>query len=568
VDEKQDLSAFPEDASVVTPSGRRRDAVGCYVLGTAGEAAGLISRRSHLQSLEEELDKLFREEKLQQNELDELSRRREHYEIRRSDLARQIMKIENFMADRSSDLNVLSQERSLLESRDKRLEERRQGLEGEIGTLNQQRGLRQGQLNVLGREIPSLEEQQGKLQDEKEASRKQQEVLREQLVNARLSHNRLESDRERMQTTRLQFRANLDESMQDIERLSLETSKAEEQLEILEKDSNQARQSMEVLFDEKRRREEALNHVRQRRSVVEEKKKIIDVDITELLPQVNAIQKELSQHQMDEQEASLKLSTLLTRIREDYQIDIAHYQVDKELLENVDLEIWRKDCKELKQNMDRLGAVNLEALQEETELDAHYAFLNLQEKDLRLAIKRLEEVVEKIDTRARKLFLTTFELVREHFKVTFRQLFGGGRADLKFEENEEDVLESGIEITACPPGKEPRSISLLSGGEKTMTAVALLFAVFKSRPSPFCILDEVDAALDESNIDRWLAMLDKYKQITQFLVITHSKRTMREASMIYGVTMQEPGVSCKLSMKFEEIDRNEDFTSLPDNKVA
>ena len=142
-----------------------------------------------------------------------------------------------------------------------------------------------------------------------------------------------------------------------------------------------------------------------------------------------------------------------------------------------------------------------------------------------------------------------FEQVRLNFQEIFRKLFGGGRADI-FLENPEDLLESGVEIVARPPGKETRTISLLSGGEKTMTAIALLFAVFKSKPSPFCILDEVDAALDEANNERFNVILRQFQQQSQFIVITHSKRTMSIADMLYGITMQTQGISKKISVQF------------------
>jgi chromosome segregation protein len=147
--------------------------------------------------------------------------------------------------------------------------------------------------------------------------------------------------------------------------------------------------------------------------------------------------------------------------------------------------------------------------------------------------------------------METFDAVRGHFQELFRKLFGGGQADVILEE-ESDVLESGIEIIARPPGKELRSISLLSGGEKTLAAAALLLAIFRSKPSPFCILDEVDAALDEGNIGRFTAVLREFLDRSQFIIITHSKRTMAFADVLYGVTMQESGISRRMSIRFED----------------
>jgi len=153
------------------------------------------------------------------------------------------------------------------------------------------------------------------------------------------------------------------------------------------------------------------------------------------------------------------------------------------------------------------------------------------------------------------MFLESFEAIRSQFQEMFRKLFGGGEGDVIMEDDS-DPLECGIEIVARPPGKQLRSISLLSGGEKTMTAVGLLLAIFKSRPSPFCILDEVDAALDEANIDRFASVVKDFRNKTQFIVITHRKRTMTAADRIFGVTMEEAGISKKLTVRFEDVGEN------------
>jgi chromosome segregation protein len=163
----------------------------------------------------------------------------------------------------------------------------------------------------------------------------------------------------------------------------------------------------------------------------------------------------------------------------------------------------------------------------------------------------LAALIEQLDDQSRTRFTEAFESIRENFHELFRKLFGGGKADILLEEPEQP-LECGIEIIARPPGKEPQSISLLSGGEKTLTAVALLLAVFKSKPSPFAILDEVDAALDESNIDRFNTVVNEFLSRSQFIVITHNKRTMQCADVLYGITMEEPGVSKRMSVRFDD----------------
>ena len=206
---------------------------------------------------------------------------------------------------------------------------------------------------------------------------------------------------------------------------------------------------------------------------------------------------------------------------------------------------------ELRDKLDSMGPVNIDAIQEFDDLLDRQTFLDEQFTDLTKSKEELLEVIKKINATTTVLFAETFLKIRDNFRETFKELFAGGKADLVLM-NEGDPLESGIEIIAKPPGKQLQSVSLLSGGERTMTAVALLFAIYMVKPSPFCILDEMDAPLDESNINRFLAMLDRFVQQSQFLVITHNKRTISRADVLYGVTMEEQGVSKLVSVKFTD----------------
>jgi chromosome segregation protein len=210
-----------------------------------------------------------------------------------------------------------------------------------------------------------------------------------------------------------------------------------------------------------------------------------------------------------------------------------------------------QEIAELRTKLSKLGSVNLESLQELTETETRASALQAQFDDLTSAQKSLQEIIGSINQDSRRLFTETFAAIRAHFQELFRKLFGGGMADVVLED-ESDVLECGIEINARPPGKELRSISLMSGGEKTLTAVALLLAIFRSKPSPFCLLDEVDAALDEANTARLAAVLREFMERSQFIVVTHHKRTMASADVLYGVTMQESGVSRQVAVRFED----------------
>src|SRR5262249_5370084 len=217
----------------------------------------------------------------------------------------------------------------------------------------------------------------------------------------------------------------------------------------------------------------------------------------------------------------------------------------------LDPAVANEEIAELRRKLSRLGSVNLDSLQELAELETRAGTLRSQSDDLTAAKRSLEEIIATINPDSRRLFTETFDAVRTHFQELFRKLFGGGMADVVLED-EGDILESGIEINARPPGKELRSISLMSGGEKTLTAVALLLAIFRSKPSPFCILDEVDAALDEANIGPFTGVLREFLDRSQFILITHSKKTMACADVLYGVTMQESGISRRVAVRFED----------------
>ena len=204
---------------------------------------------------------------------------------------------------------------------------------------------------------------------------------------------------------------------------------------------------------------------------------------------------------------------------------------------------------DLTERIEAMGPVNLDAIQEYDELEQRQIFLEKQNADLINSKAGLHAVIAKINRTTKELFADTFAKIRENFQMMFAELFGGGRANLMLMD-ESDPLESGIEIIAKPPGKQLQSISLLSGGERTMTAVSLLFAIYMVKPSPFCVLDEMDAPLDESNISRFIKILDRFVDQSQFVVITHNKRTISRADVLYGVTMEEHGVSKLVSVKF------------------
>lgn len=269
------------------------------------------------------------------------------------------------------------------------------------------------------------------------------------------------------------------------------------------------------------------------------------------------LHQQLSERELEANDLNHRREGLALRLREEHELDLVElYRDFKPPTEATEATAAQEEIAEVKRKMQRLGNVNPDSLQELRELEARAVNLQTQHSDLSAAKKSLDDIIDKINEESRALFAASFEAIRGHFQELFRKMFGGGMADVVLEDPD-DVLESGVDIVARPPGKELRSISLLSGGEKTLTAVALLLAIFRSKPSPFCLLDEVDAALDEANIGRFAAVLRDYLDLSQFIIITHAKKTMAAADVLYGVTMQESGISKRIAVRLEDFPDDE-----------
>ena len=245
----------------------------------------------------------------------------------------------------------------------------------------------------------------------------------------------------------------------------------------------------------------------------------------------------------------VKLDNLLNSLTE---YSITYEKAKENYALDIDISVARNEVNKLKRKIKEIGIVNLTAPEEYEEVNDRYIFLNKQIKDLNEAENTLLEIIDKMDKIMINEFTNTFKIVSSNFSETFKELFKGGHAELKLTEPN-NILETGIDIVASPPGKKLTSISLLSGGEKTLTAISLLFAIIKSKPSPFCVLDEVEAALDEANVDTFGKYIQNLKEKSQFIIITHKKKTMEYADILYGITMQESGVSKLVSVKLEDI---------------
>ena len=273
------------------------------------------------------------------------------------------------------------------------------------------------------------------------------------------------------------------------------------------------------------------------------------------------LEKEIEGTKADLQRLGIQETELVTEIRstlrnfqEIHAQDLSQYELDMPEVEST------KELKtildQLKVDIRELGQVNLMASDQFKEAEKNFQFLNNQLNDLNIATKDLEKVSDEINTESSKLFLDTFNEIRNAFQFIFRRLFGGGRTEIKLS-NTDDVLNSGIDFYVQPPGKKLENIDLLSGGERSLTAVALLFAIFSVKPSPFCVLDEIDAALDDQNIDRLVELLLEFSEKSQFLVVTHNKKTASGASNLFGFTMEEKGVSKVVTLRLSSLIRNQ-----------
>ena len=311
----------------------------------------------------------------------------------------------------------------------------------------------------------------------------------------------------------------------------------------------------------------------------------VETGLREIRDSLNNLHERRAAHQVRESQLQMKIDHLVDHVQRRYHLDLRGFSPDETAFtKTLNAQLKRRDKTEngavvvaavedapepaeasqanidkmitdLTQQLDNMGPVNLDAVQEYDELEQRYQFLETQNNDLTTARRELLDVIARINSTTQALFAQTFAQVRGNFREMFAELFGGGRADLSLMD-ENDPLNCGIEITAKPPGKQLQSVSLLSGGERTMTAVALLFAIYMVRPSPFCVLDEMDAALDETNINRFIRVLERFVAQSQFIIITHNKRTIARADVIYGVTMEERGISKLVGMKLSERPEN------------
>jgi len=320
-------------------------------------------------------------------------------------------------------------------------------------------------------------------------------------------------------------------------------------VDLLKEEISQLNIQNEMLSKELNALNEETSTVERSRSDIIDKLSINELQLKEKEKEAESLRNQARDLDVKLTELSYKKNNLKDRILQAYKVDLETTHI--ELEDSVDWEAIKTQVVELKEKLEKMGPVNLVAIEEHKELEERSIFLTHQQEDLVNAKESLLKAIQKINKTTKELFIETFQKIQVEFKNFYKMLFGGGQAELVLID-EQDVLESGIEIIVRPPGKKLQNIMLLSGGEKALTAIALLFAIFKVKPSPFCVLDEIDAPLDESNVLRFSSVLKDFMKISQFIIITHNKRTIELADVMYGITMQERGVSKIVSVKFLE----------------
>jgi chromosome segregation protein len=409
-------------------------------------------------------------------------------------------------------------------------------------------------LSQLGDQSLQLAEALEQTEREQEEFETQNRELQIQLVDQRVAAARIEQRIDGLTLT-------LEQLLNDSQERHHHVQTAKDSLESLASRIFQTQNSIEVLRTELSEQEEQLIDLQHQRTAANETYESQKFQLQNIQHNRDSIQRQidkwtdrLATYQQEQNRIGQEIQSFVARYQNDYQIDLDSIELNP--LDDQDATLDRygleSQINNLRQEIQMAGSVNLEALEELEQLQSRYDTLSGHEKDLLETKATLTKTMQKIDADSQFLFVETLEKIRSNFQTLYRKSFGGGHADIVLE-NPEDP-ESGIEILATPPGKTTFSNNLLSGGEKALTAVSLIMAFFQHRPSPFCVLDEVDAPFDEANIGRFVSVLNEFLESTKFIIVSHSKKTMTAADMIYGITMQESGVSRQVSVKFEEVD--------------
>jgi chromosome segregation protein len=520
-----------------TLSGGRKTASGPLALKREAREVGLTlqAKQQQLDEVVTQSEELNREIGLLESELERLRGSQQAREKDRLALEHEMRKVAEDTNRANSRLSVarLELERLRLD-REKSLEQREQSQ----NAWEQREALRKEKEEALENERQELE----KLETESVALTEEHSALRAELAGLEERHR---GERSAMARLEAQFRETGERRRQiapEVERLGVERAHLlSDNIELDKKSAEIAAQVTEC--------EAEVNRLAIEETGMRESLRVGEEELKQIRTHVSEAQERKSQIEVDLVKRQAEMGYLDETSRKELNVAVAELASGDETLPDGDaLADTERLYMEVKNRIDALGPVNADALQEYQETQQRHDFLSVQRQDLLDSIRDTEKAIQEIDVVSREKFAEAFEAINNNFREGFTTLFGGGTGEMRLTD-QDNIAESGIDIVASPPGKKLQNVLLLSGGEKALAAVALLMAIFRYAPSPFCILDEVDAPLDEANIDRLTKLLKEMSAQTQFIVITHSKKTMEAAGALYGVTMQEPGISKLVSVK-------------------
>ncbi|NNC07100.1 chromosome segregation protein SMC [Corallococcus exiguus] len=465
----------------------------------------------------------------------------------------------------AEEVNLASQEKDLHKASEDlaRVRERLRSLEGEEGQLSQshtaltnEEESSRGEVAHGQADREAREERVRQYAGELEGLRQRADTASSDLMGLRVKvaagSERGESARKELESLVAQRR----DMESRVSRLQATVTDGRTKVEQLQGRLAELESTKEQRAEEHRVGAEALEARRTAHTTATTEVREQDTSFRELRGRLDELMQGLSQITLREKEIGLELEHLAAGVRERYQLELATELHNYHLLAPLSPEV-ESELKDLRAQVEKMGEINLTAIDEHAELSKRFEFLSTQRQDLLASISQLKEAIVRIDATSRERFKQTFDVVNDKFQAIFPRLFGGGRASLILTQ-EGPNGEPGVEIVAQPPGKKLQSVNLLSGGEKALTAVALIFGIFLIKPTPFCLLDEVDAPLDEGNVGRYNDMVKEMSSQSQFILITHNKRTMEIADTLYGVTMEEPGISKLVSVKMREASAHND----------
>jgi len=513
------------------------------------KSASLLGRQRQLEELEREIA-----------ESDEaLEAAREEAAAWKREMARVAQKIEELrqMGEEArlkeqqahAELQRLLEEESQLEEQRNQLASEKAAFAAEADKLEASRREAEALAQALAEEEARIRDRMREAEELRRRAQSEKEELQNEVTGLKVAIARLEqeirslreqAERARGEGARLAAEcASLEETLRQNEE---ETRRTEEEM-------TAQKERVNALGIEKRRLTETVEFKRAERAERLKDLEAKEGETKEQRAKLKAVEEELRQAEVAEGRLDVELDNLLRKLSEEYEIGFElakqRYPVPE------DVPAAQSEVRELKRQIAMLGNVNIGAIDEYRRVSERYEFLSGQKNDLTEAKAKLNGIIREMDEEMSRRFVATFEEIRKHFHIVFSRLFGGGRADLVLTDPD-NPLDSGIDIIAQPPGKKLQNLQMMSGGERALTAIALLFAILNVKPVPFCVLDEVEAALDEANVARYAQYMREFSATTQFIVVTHRKGTMEEADALYGVTMEEGGVSKLVSVRLED----------------